>query len=163
MRGCRILIVLSIVLASSACNREKRIAEVSASAATLTRLEQNIPLQPGGASAEHKVPPPLKDRSKNPYEGNYYAINNGRRLFSWYNCSGCHSPGGGGAIGPPLIDANWIYGNKPSEIYETIIQGRKHGMPAFGGKIPDYQVWQLVAYVRNMSKEAAADVPKRVP
>ena len=24
------------------------------------------------------------------------------------------------------------------------------GMPSFGGKIPSYQVWQLVAYVRSL-------------
>ena len=41
---------------------------------------------------------------KNPFEGNYDAMNQGRKLFSQFNCAGCHSPGGGGGIGPPLID-----------------------------------------------------------
>jgi cytochrome c oxidase cbb3-type subunit 3 len=26
-------------------------------------------------------------------------------------------------------------------------------MPAWGGRIPEYQVWQLVAYVRSMNGE----------
>ena len=153
--------ILPVSILLVACNREKRIAEVSASAATITKQEKNIPLQPGGITAEEKMDPPLKDRSRNPFEGNYDAMNNGKRLFSWYNCAGCHSSGGGGAIGPPLIDAKWIYGNSPADIYETLIKGRKHGMPAFGGKIPDYQVWQLVTYVRSLSDEAAAPQQKQ--
>ena len=36
----------------------------------------------------------------------------GKRLFSWYNCIGCHANGGGG-IGPPLMDDEWIYGSRP--------------------------------------------------
>ena len=53
-------------------------------------------------------------------------------------------------MGPPLIDENWIYGSEPENIYATIIQGRPNGMPAFGGKLGDQQVWQLVAYVRAL-------------
>jgi cytochrome c oxidase cbb3-type subunit 3 len=29
-------------------------------------------------------------------------------------------------------------------------------MPAFGGKIPEYQLWQLVAYVRSLSGQQPA-------
>ncbi len=36
----------------------------------------------------------------------------------------------------------------PENIYATIINGRPNGMPAFGGKIPPQQVWQIVAYVQ---------------
>ena len=31
-------------------------------------------------------------------------------------------------------------------------------MPSFGGRIPDDQVWQLVAYVRSMSGQLRKDV-----
>ena len=31
-------------------------------------------------------------------------------------------------------------------------------MPAFGSRIPEAQVWQLVAYVRSMSGFVASDV-----
>lgn len=84
---------------------------------------------------------------QNPYEGNAYAISEGQRLFEQYNCAGCHFHGGGG-IGPPLMDEEWTYGNSPANIYTTITEGRPNGMPSFGGHIPDYQVWQLVSYVR---------------
>jgi cytochrome c oxidase cbb3-type subunit III len=82
--------------------------------------------------------------------GNAYELSQGKRLFRWYNCAGCHAQGGGG-MGPPLMDDQWIYGPEPDRIYETIMNGRPNGMPAFRGRIPQEQVWQLVAYVRSMS------------
>jgi cytochrome c oxidase cbb3-type subunit 3 len=54
-------------------------------------------------------------------------------------------------MGPPLIKENWIYGGEPANIFDTIVKGRPNGMPAWGGKIPEYQIWQLVAYVRSMN------------
>jgi cytochrome c oxidase cbb3-type subunit III len=85
-----------------------------------------------------------------PYVRNAYAISQGKRLFDWFNCSGCHANGGGG-IGPPLMDEEWRYGHTPEAIYATIVQGRPHGMPSYRGKIPEQQVWQLVAYVRAVA------------
>lgn len=81
---------------------------------------------------------------------NAYELNQGKRLFRWYNCGGCHAQGGGG-MGPPLMDEKWFYGHEPDQIYETIMNGRPNGMPSFRGRIPEDQVWQLVAYVRSMS------------
>ena len=101
------------------------------------------PLQPGA---------PLPDSSKrSPYEENAYAVNEGKRLFDWYNCSGCHAHGGGG-MGPPLMDDEWIYGSEPGHLYDTIVEGRPNGMPSYGGHIPNEQVWKLVAYVRALGQ-----------
>ena len=54
-------------------------------------------------------------------------------------------------MGPPLMDEKWIYGSNPEQIFATVVQGRPNGMPSFGGKIPDYQVWEIAAYVRSLS------------
>jgi cytochrome c oxidase cbb3-type subunit III len=91
------------------------------------------------------------------YSENAYAVNDGKRLYSAYNCVGCHAHGGGG-MGPPLMDDRWIYGSEPQNIYATIVQGRPNGMPSFRGKVPDPQVWQLVAYVRALGGLARKDV-----
>jgi cytochrome c oxidase cbb3-type subunit 3 len=61
-------------------------------------------------------------------------------------------------MGPPLMDARWIYGARPEQIFATIVEGRPNGMPSFRGKVPDYQVWQLAAYVRSMSGQVSKDV-----
>ena len=88
------------------------------------------------------------------YYDNADAVNTGKRLFRQYNCSGCHSNGGGG-MGPSLMDDEWIYGGRLEQIHQTLVEGRPNGMPAWGGKIPDEQLWQFAAYVR--SHVAAAD------
>lgn len=86
-----------------------------------------------------------------PYADDAAAVADGERLFSWFNCAGCHSAGGGGAIGPPLFDDEWIYGGDPRSVYQSIVEGRPEGMPAWGGKIPEDEIWKLVAYIRGMA------------
>jgi cytochrome c oxidase cbb3-type subunit 3 len=61
-------------------------------------------------------------------------------------------------MGPPLMDARWIYGARPEQIFSTIVEGRPNGMPSFRNKIPDFQVWQLAAYVRSLSGQVSKDV-----
>ena len=100
-------------------------------------------LQPGGA-------PPNISGTLAQYQENAYAINEGKRLYDSYNCTGCHAHGGG-AIGPALMDERWIYGSEPANVYQTIVEGRPNGMPSFRGRVPDFQVAELVAYVRSMS------------
>ncbi len=83
-------------------------------------------------------------------------MSQGKQLFEWFNCSGCHAQGGG-SIGPALMDDKWIYGGAAENIYATIVEGRPNGMPSFRGRIPPQQVWQLVAYVRSMSGQVSKD------
>ena len=92
--------------------------------------------------------------TQDPRAAQYYdnpgAVMAGRRLFGQYNCSGCHSNGGGG-MGPSLMDDEWIYGSRLEQIHQTLVEGRPNGMPSWGGKVPDEQLWQISAYVRSMS------------
>ncbi len=90
------------------------------------------------------------DPRAEPYYDNPDAVNTGKRLFGQYNCSGCHSNGGGG-MAPALMDDVWIYGGRLEQIHQSLVEGRPNGMPAWGGKIPDQQLWQISAYVRSMS------------
>ena len=53
------------------------------------------------------------------------------------------------------MDDAWIYGSQPEQVFATIVEGRPNGMPSFRGKLPDYQIWQIVAYVRSMSGQAS--------
>ncbi len=88
-----------------------------------------------------------------PYYDNAEAVMTGKRLYNQMNCVGCHFNGGGG-IGPALMDDAWIYGGRLDQIYDSIYQGRPNGMPAWGGKLTDEQIWQISAYVRSMSLPA---------
>lgn len=148
MRAIREALIALVVLAlASGCEREERRFRELPAATGRTGAERLSSLQPGTRTPDPKV--------RNPYEKNAWGIAEGRRLYTWYNCNGCHAHGGGD-IGPPLMDDKWIYGSDPENIFSTIIEGRPNGMPAFQGKVPDHQVWQIVAYVQSMNSQ----VPK---
>jgi cytochrome c oxidase cbb3-type subunit III len=137
---------LAVVFAG--CKREQRVFDPGSSGRQIANGVAVNDVHAGGPMAV----PTLSN-----YEESAYAVGEGKRLYNAYNCVGCHAHGGG-AIGPPLMDAEWIYGSRPEQIYSDIVQGRPNGMPSFAGKIPDYQVWELVAYVRSMSGQLPSDV-----
>jgi cytochrome c oxidase cbb3-type subunit 3 len=140
----RIVVVLCTValgLTIAACEREERRFRETPSGVSPSNVRVGE-LQPGPA-----VP---VSQTTGPYADNAYAIAEGKRLYTQLNCVGCHAHGGGG-MGPPLMDDKWIYGSAPANIFATIVEGRPNGMPAFGGKLANDQVWQLVAYVRSLS------------
>jgi cytochrome c oxidase cbb3-type subunit III len=131
------------------CQREHRdIRPAPARLAIYGDAAPESTLRPGGPVKPEMV-------VQNPYNHSAYDISEGQRLFNWYNCSGCHANGGGG-IGPPLIKQQWIYGGEPANLFDTIIKGRPNGMPTWGGRIPEYQVWQIVAYIRSLNGEQPA-------
>jgi cytochrome c oxidase cbb3-type subunit 3 len=148
--------ILALALAAAAgCRKSQRVLHEKA---PLAARPESIAL--GSLEAGPKSPPLSM---KNPYEGNAYAETEGQRLYGWYNCSGCHFRGGGG-IGPALMDDVWIYGKEPGNVFATIVEGRPNGMPSWRGKIPDYQIWQIVAYIQTMKAErgvSAAPGPRQ--
>jgi cytochrome c oxidase cbb3-type subunit 3 len=142
------LTFLACVLCVAACEREaRRYRELPAAANRETGVRVTT-LQPGAAQQAADV--------DSPYQHNAWGLGEGKRLYTAYNCAGCHGMNGGGAIGPPLMDDKWIYGGKSDQIYATISQGRPDGMPSFGGHIPTSQIWQLVGYVQAMSGQVEA-------
>lgn len=111
------------------------------------------------AHPEHIQPglvPPRGLTLRNPYEGDRNAVAAGAKLFVAYNCIDCHGADGGGAMGPSLADGRWHFGGAPSEIFESIYQGRPDGMPAWGSLISADQIWLLVTYLQSL--EANKDV-----
>ena len=88
---------------------------------------------------------------RNPYEGNKTAIANGSKLFISYNCIDCHGADGAGAMGPSFQDGRWHFGGSPAAVFESIYQGRPDGMPAWGNRITNDQIWMLTAYVRSLA------------
>jgi cytochrome c oxidase cbb3-type subunit 3 len=101
---------------------------------------------------------PAADPRAKIYETNAFHVGEGKRWYDWYNCYGCHAAGGGGDIGPPLIDDEWLYGGTIEQIHASIMEGRPNGMPAFRTKLTDVQAWQLAAYIRAMGGNVRGDV-----
>jgi cytochrome c oxidase cbb3-type subunit 3 len=135
--------VLALGALLAACEREQRRFHEP----WLAAAQRAPPVREPGPGAPPAPPAP--------YQENAWAISQGQRLFSWFNCTGCHAEGGGDS-GPALMDGEWLYGSAPQQVFASIAGGRPNGMPSFGGLVPEAQVWQLVAYVRSL----AALVPK---
>ena len=144
----RILFCAFVCLFVNACKREERKFTQPPSNFKAYDVTMSD-IHPGSAGVQQPV--------QNPSEQRAFDTNEGKRLYTQYNCVGCHFNGGGG-IGPPLMDGVWIYGSNPENIYSTIVEGRPNGMPSFRQKIPDNQVQQLAAYVRSMSGQLRKDV-----
>jgi cytochrome c oxidase cbb3-type subunit 3 len=140
--------VIAFTAAALACEREERGFRVQTPDSNRIAAKRLTDFQAGQTTATPEV--------KNEYEGDAYALSEGKRLYQQMNCVGCHLHGGGG-IGPALMDDKWIYGSHPDQIFSTVVEGRPNGMPSFRGKLPDYQVWQIAAYVRSLSGNAPKD------
>ena len=147
-------ITLTALSLTAACAREDRSFEDLAALTTPARSEHAAPLH--AAALE-----PSGTRHSRPefgvYDESAWAVNEGKRYFTWFNCSGCHAQGGG-AMGPALIDDQWRYGSAPYQIYASIVDGRAGGMPSYAGKLTEQEVWRLVAYVRALGGFLRFDV-----
>ena len=145
-------VALALLSAVSACDRERP---------TVVRGDPG-PLATGAVvvATELEPGPPMADVDLiNPYEGDDAALADGKRLYGWFNCAGCHGANGGGGMGPPFAKGDWIYGGEPENLYASIAQGRPNGMPTFGGRIPADQIWKLAAYVRSLAPADTTEGP----
>lgn len=107
-----------------------------------------------GAGDARAAPDPRAEE----YQENAYHIGQGQLLYSSFNCVGCHAHGGG-AMGPALIDAEWIYGGRTDQIVASIAEGRPNGMPSWRARMTEQQMWQVAAYVRSLSGNVPKDAP----
>ena len=154
-----IAVAMSIIsiAAMNGCGRETDAAQVPAGKKQPTKYVD------GGDSmrfVEHPenlaVGIPGAPRSlslTNPLAGNPSAIASGAKLFIAYNCIDCHGADGSGAMGPAFSDGRWHFGGTPGAIFESIYEGRPDGMPSWGGKIDNNEIWMLAAYVQSLGKK----------
>jgi cytochrome c oxidase cbb3-type subunit III len=146
----RLIALVLVGLALSGCEREQRQPTAERARASEREAVALTVLSPGQGA-----PVATHSDTGERYLGNAYDLSEGKRLFSWFNCTGCHGNGGGGS-GPALMDGQWIYGGRIENIVATIREGRPNGMPSFRGKIPDDEIWQIAAFVLSLS----GNVPK---
>ena len=151
---------IRVVVAS----RESRVARI-----TVGTLALQLALAAAAPAQQRSAPPavsydqhvdaggvaPPAGTLENPLKDDKQAAEDGGKLFSAFNCDGCHGGGAVGAEGPSLVDGRWRYGGSDGEIYHSIFYGRARGMPAWGGTLPPDAIWRLVSYLK--SQEPARD------
>ncbi len=99
---------------------------------------------------EFKPPPNLKAPAM---------IAEGRALFN-RRCAGqCHGlDGQEGFEGPPLLGKAYI---DPTYVFVTLITGRPgSAMPSWKGRLPDDELWKIIAFVSSLGDRARAATGK---
>lgn len=96
----------------------------------------------------------------NPLADDATARMEGYHLFNQFNCSGCHGGRAGGGMGPSLRDPDWLYGSTADRIFNSIAQGRGRGMPSWGARIPEKQIWELTAYIQSLRTDHEPEAPR---
>jgi mono/diheme cytochrome c family protein len=117
------------------------------------------------ALAEPRQPGPHAPSaaSKNPVETNEASLKQGQALYKQY-CITCHAADGSGKTDmtemldvPPasFMDTEWKYGSTDGEMFSVIKDGGQNGMQPFSDKITDTRIWNLINYIRTLSKPAS--------
>jgi cytochrome c oxidase cbb3-type subunit 3 len=148
--------VLLVGVTTAGCRLRAEAAAEGAATVALGGPDRSVVNQPLGP-----VPGPGDIAAvANPFAGDRTALMEGRRLFVRYNCSGCHGGRAGGGMGPSLRDPSWMYGSTADRIFNSIAQGRAHGMPSWGVRLPEKQIWELTAYVQSLRTADEPEAPR---
>jgi len=115
-----------------------------------------------GLAAQEKHGNPEAAKVQNPVASSPASVAAGEAVYMKY-CRGCHAKDAAG--GPPpeageepasnLIDAEWNHGSSDGEIFHVI----KNGVPpamimeAFGTRVPDTDIWNVVHFLRSIAKK----------
>lgn len=143
---------------------------ISLACAVLALAGCNSSKNDGANSEAHaKAAPAAKQVEGNPYATSVEAVIEGRKLYLKYGCAGCHGLGGGGGMGKPIIDEQWVFGGDDKTLFK-LLRGEipQQTMPNTIGKaMSDEEVWKTLVYVRSLytgdKATAAWTVPPEVP
>ena len=147
---------LCLALAAGCLPKPDNAGEGRATVARGQGVERGVVNQPVGPVPGPGDISPLA----NPLTGDPTARMEGYHLFNQFNCSGCHGGRGGGGMGPSLRDPVWLYGSTADRIFNSIAQGRGRGMPSWGTRIPEKQIWELTAYIQSFRTPDEPEAPR---
>jgi cytochrome c oxidase cbb3-type subunit 3 len=150
MRRSVTLAIMACGACAAACSNSTR----ADTPFTHASLAAQIPIGP--------IPGPRAERRdvSNPLQGDATAARDGRRAFMQFNCYGCHGGHGGGGMGPSLRDPDWIYGSSPALIFDAIARGRANGMPSWGERLSEADIWHLVTYIQTLATSDEPEPPR---
>src|SRR5438128_10960137 len=107
--------------------------------------------------AQDRMPAGSQPRpATNPLAGNAQAISNGAAMFR-NRCAGCHGPDARGYLGPDLTGSA-AAGGADDRMFQIVRRGVEgtEMPPADPQRVPDRDIWQMLAYVRTLGAVPAA-------
>src|SRR5215831_6939898 len=135
------VLLLTVAVATACARNEESAAAGQATVGTARGPNRSVINQPLGPIPGPGDLAPVD----NPLGNDPAARVQGRELFVRFNCAGCHGGRAGGGMGPSLRDPSWRYGSTPDRIFNSIAQGRGLGMPSWGARLDEKQIWELTA------------------
>jgi mono/diheme cytochrome c family protein len=124
-------------------------------------LQARKPKQEGGPAGELRKAPLAAQSLKNPFAGQSDAVAAGRKLYKQH-CAQCHGQEAQGQDRAPDLRSPAIQKAPPGSLLWILRNGKiRKGMPSWS-RLPDEQLWQLVAYLQslqmNLEKLPSRDV-----
>ncbi len=116
---------------------------------------------PAAASGEFRIPPESASQV-NPVKASADSLSRGKKVFG-YECAACHGDDGAGtgdlakkmkAKMPDFRNADSLQGRTDGAIFYIIVSG-KGEMEGEGPRLKPEDTWNLVNYIRSISKGGA--------
>jgi cytochrome c oxidase cbb3-type subunit III len=132
----------------------KRLSNKAIEEGILVQLDQEL------KTAEEKFGPVFNKLADMPildlaYDEQGYKV--GQRLFL-QNCALCHGSDARGSTGfPNLRDNDWLYGDSPQTIKDTLLYGRKGAMPSWEAALGDQGIAEMTEYVLKLAGRKVND------
>jgi hypothetical protein len=102
-----------------------------------------------GPSPPLSAPTTISDARSGTFRSNLYEQSEGGRMYRWLGCDSCHAESAPEPL--RMAGGRWVYGGAIAQLYRSIAEGRP-GMPAYQGRVPVRQIWDLAAYVSSRPK-----------
>ncbi len=101
-----------------------------------------------------ELPEPSSSRVVGASRTDPEAIALGRQIFEGVCTGYCHSPDvGQDRDVPDLFDCEWLHGDQDEDLFRVIMAGvAGTQMQGFNGRLPEQDVWHVVAYIRSRSR-----------
>lgn len=88
---------------------------------------------------------------KNPYAGDEEAIAEGETLYVDTGCYACHGRKAEGAVGPSLVDDEWVRRPTDKTLFAVIANGRRGtNMVGWKDHLTEDQIWRVLAWIRSI-------------
>ncbi len=107
------------------------------------------------------APEVAKDTSiklKNPFTGDADKIEEGKKKWFSFGCSGCHGGGGGGGMCPSAINEKWVYGGNDDVLFRLITLGSDQLMAQGHVRVKKESVVAPMPQVGEMTDMTTEDV-----
>ncbi len=125
----------------------RRVARIASIGALLALCACSNEARQVGPTPPQTLPAGDNDPRIAQYQANLNQVSQGGRYFAWYGCSRCHTESADKVLN--LADSDWRYGFGFAHVYDAITA--RHGRLDYGRRIPVEQLWQITAYVRDLS------------